>query len=75
MPFLRYVIARINLDNREMTYRFYITEGLKIISENTAAYAGGSVLSKSYFDVLKPQKKETRTAKEVIDHIKKGLSE
>lgn len=46
---------------REQVYRIYVTDALKIL--------GG--LNERYIDVFKPV--ETRTAEEIINHIKAGL--
>ena len=72
---MRYVIGTLNIDGREMAYRFYISEALKIMTANTAAQVGGMHLVKSFSEVLRPQKEETRTPKEIIDNIKNGLNE
>ena len=72
---MRYVIARSTLNAREMAYRFYIAEGVKMIAENTARSVGGMMFSKSFNDIMNPPKEETRTPKDIIDKIKKGLSE
>ena len=65
---MRYVRARIDLDYREMTYRIYVTESLKRLTR----------LNKGYYEFLEeyehPKKVETRTAEEVVDHIKQGLA-
>ena len=60
---------------RDMAYRFYIAEGIRLITENTAKEVQGGYLNKSFNDVIKPTKEEKRTPKEIIDKIKKGLSE
>ena len=70
---MRYVIARFNEQQREMAYRIYITDSLKILSENSSNLAGGSRITTRFADIIKPQKTETRTATEVIDHIRQGL--
>lgn len=52
-----------------MAYHMYVAEGLKAITENTAKY-GGVVLQFSLRDLLLGGVKEdTRTGKEIIDHI------
>jgi len=63
------------MESREMTYRFYISEGIRVLTENSAHLYGGTTLTKSFLEVIKPQKEETRTADEIIDHFKRGLSE
>lgn len=72
---MRYVIGTLNIDGREMAYRFYISEGIRILTENTAAQVAGRQFTSSFSDILKPQKVETRTPEQIIDKIKNGLNE
>jgi hypothetical protein len=58
---MRYVEARYNLYNRDLAYRFYVTDGLKAI--------GG--LNIRFVDLFKPA--ETRTSDEIIGGIKDKL--
>ena len=64
--FLRYVEARINEYNREETYRIFVTESLRFAPQN-------KVLNKSYLELLKPQKIETRSGKEVAEEVAEKL--
>lgn len=54
-------------------YRIYVTDCLKLISQNTAQYAGGSHYSVRYYDLIKKPVVETRTSEEIIDGIKAKL--
>mgnify|MGYP007069908338 CR=1 FL=1 len=60
-----------------MSYRFYLTEGIKMIAENTAHFAGGSAFKMGFYDLLNPQKTkvETRSANDIINNIKQGLGD
>lgn len=58
-------------EQEEKAYRIYITDGIKVLVDNTARIAGGAVLNKRYIDMVEPKEEETRTAKDVIDGIKK----
>ena len=52
----------------------YVGEGIKIISENTANFGGGSSMSVSFYDMLHPvDKKKQKTAQEVIEHLRSKL--
>lgn len=64
---MRYVKARLEIEYRELTYRIYVTETLKHLARLNIGYS--ELLER----VSTPQKVETRTAEEVIDHIKQGL--
>jgi len=54
-----------------MIYRIYVTEGLRMIAENTSKYAGGSYMEKKYYDIVSKQNEpeDTRTASEIIEDI------
>lgn len=52
-----------------------MTDTLRLIGENTAKYGGGSYLKKRWFDIINPKPEETRTADEIIEHMKKKLEE
>lgn len=58
--------ARINEYNREETYRIFVTESLRFAPQD-------KVLNKSYVELLKPQKIETRTGKEVAEEVAEKL--
>lgn len=73
---MRYVLARFEQEQREEAYRIYISDGLRFISENTTHSAfecGGKYLNLRYYDLIYPAKQDTRTAEDIIDHIKQGL--
>ena len=44
-----------------------------MLTKSVANFGGGSYMSKSYADILKPQKVETRTADEIIADMKKKM--
>ncbi len=57
-------------------YNAYVTEALKNISENVAKGLGreGAVyMSKSYTELIYPQKEPTETADDIIDRISNKL--
>ena len=70
---MRYVKARKEQKTLEEAYRIYVTDCLKLMSENTARYAGGSNVSVRYYDLIKKPVVETRTSEEIIDGIKAKL--
>lgn len=70
---MRYVKARMQQSILDKTYRIYVTDSLKMISENTSKYAGGSSFSVRYWDVIKKPVNETRTSEEIISGIKDKL--
>lgn len=70
---MRYVFARFNARKAENELNFYITDALRLITENTAKFAGGSYIQVRYADIIKPKPVETRTAKEIIADLSKKL--
>ena len=59
----------------EKQYRYYLTDCLKLIAENTAKYAGGSYISNRYKDIVDPQPIMEKTGDEIAAEIimKAGL--
>lgn len=53
----------------------YVSDALHVIAENTAKYVNGSYLNTRFVDIIRPRKEETRTADEIIEHMKKKLRE
>lgn len=73
--FAKYLAAKCAKKNRETAYRTYLTDALRVIGENTSKYGGGSYLEARWADMALPKKEETRTAGEIIEHMKKRLEE
>ena len=68
--FLRYVISKYKEQQKEMAYRIYVTECLRIMTANTAKQSGGSYINKPFADVIGNSKpKDERTADEIIADI------
>lgn len=59
----------------EKKYRYYLTDCLKLITENTAKYVGGSYISNRYKDIVDPQPIIEKTGDEIAAEIimKAGL--
>lgn len=52
----------------------YVAEGIRICTENTANFGGGSMLTMKFSDILHPEdKKKQKTSKQVITQIKNKL--
>lgn len=68
--FMRYVMARYETDQRELAYRIYVTDALRIISENTAKFSGGDYVRARFADLLRPKPTDNRTHEEVVEHIR-----
>ena len=52
---MRYAIARYKAEQREMAYRIFVTDCLRITTENTAALKkDGAYIGKRYYDIINP---------------------
>lgn len=69
---MRYAVAKARKNAEEKAYRIYVSDTLKMIAENTAR-AGGRYVTARYVDIIHPKPEETRSADEIISHIKKKL--
>lgn len=70
---MRYVIARMKQDTEVMAYRFYISDGIKALTENTSGGEARSTLSQRYYDILNPVTADEEDAKKIINRIVKRL--
>lgn len=59
-------------DLQAETYRVYVTDSLRTISENTARFGGGAVTKLRYYDVIHPNEEDTRTGDEIAADIIAG---
>ena len=67
---MRYVVSKYKEQQKEMAYRIYVTECLRIMTENTAKQSGGSYINKPFAEVIGNNKpKDERTADEIIADI------
>lgn len=72
---MRYMKARAKERRERVVFRAYVSEGVRIAANNIANAFGGSVLSCSLATLMEEPKPETRTAEEVISHMKNKLRE
>jgi hypothetical protein len=75
---LDYYLAKAEQETEGKAYRYYVAEGIKMLTHDVAAVAGGMELSKSLIDIETELKygniqKETRSADEVKDYMKQKL--
>lgn len=64
---MRYVNARADEQSREETYRLFVTESLRMLPQQ-------KYIEKSYIELLKPVKVETRTGEQVADEVAKKFN-
>lgn len=65
--YMRYVNARADEQSREETYRLFVTESLRMLPQQ-------KYIGKSYTELLKPAKVETKTGEQVADEVAKSLN-
>ena len=65
---MRYAIARFNHHQRDLAYRIYVTDCLRIISENTAK-PGDSYITAKFSDIINPKPVDNRTGEEIAADI------
>ena len=66
---MRYAMARFNQHQRDLAYRIYVTDCLRIISENTAKMGGGSYIAAKFSDIINPKLAGNRTGEEIAADI------
>lgn len=54
-------------------WRLFVAEGVRMISESTAKYAGGAYMTAKWADIVNPKPVETRTPGDVKNHMLKKL--
>ena len=66
---MRYVTTRYQSQQRDLIYRIYVTNCLRIMTENTAKQAGGNYMTAEYMDLIHPKKKDNRTGNEIAADV------
>lgn len=66
---MRYAIARYQSQQRDLAYRIYVSDCLRIISENTAKIGGGSYITAKLSDIINPKPADNRTGEEIAADI------
>ena len=66
---MRYAMARFNQHRRDLAYRIYVTDCLRIISENTAKMGGGSYITAKFADIINTKPADNRTGEEIAADI------
>ena len=66
---MRYAMARYQSQQRDLAYRIYVTDCLRIISENTAKMVGGSYITAKFADIINTNPVDDRTGEEIAADI------
>jgi hypothetical protein len=67
-------VAFIKKEQEEQIFRSYITDALKILTENTAKMYGGASLTMRYADIIDRKKPDNRTQEDIINGLKRKLT-
>ena len=62
-------MARYQSQQRDLAYRIYVADCLRIISENTAKMGGGSYITAKLSDIINPKPADNRTGEEIAADI------
>ena len=66
---MRYAMARYQSQQRDLAYRIYVAECLRIISENTAKMGGGPYITAKFEDIINPKPVDNRAGEEIAADI------
>ena len=66
-------ISLFQKEQEEKAVKIYYAECLRVISENTAKFGGGSYIQAKLQDILDPKPVDNRTADDIIESIRKKL--
>ena len=66
---MRYAIARYQSQQRDLAYRIYVTDCLRMVTENAAKMSQGAYTAARFYDVINPKHVEKQTGEEIAADI------
>lgn len=66
---MRYATARFNQHQRDLAYRIYVTDCLRMATENTAKMSQGSYTAARFYDIINPKPVDNRNVEEIAADI------
>ena len=66
---MRYATARFNQHQRDLAYRIYVTDCLRMAAENTAKMSRGSYTTVRFYDFINPKPVDNRSGNEIAADI------
>lgn len=66
---MRYATARFNQHQRDLAYRIYVTDCLRMATENTAKMSQGSYIAARFYDIINPKPVDNRSGNEIAADI------
>ena len=71
---MRYCLAKREEYLTSKAYRIYMTDAVRILTENTARAFQGKYLEERWIDRVSPRKEDNRTAEDIKQHMLEGLN-
>ena len=70
---MRYAMARYQSQQRDLAYRIYVTDCLRMVAENTAKMSQGAYTAARFYDIINPKPVDNRSGNEIAaDTIKRA---
>ena len=66
---MRYATARFNQHQRDLAYRIYVTDCLRMATENTAKLSQGTYTAARFYDIINQKPIVNRTGEEIAADI------
>ena len=66
---MRYAMARFNQHQRDLAYRIYVADCLRMTTENTAKMSQGSYTAARFYDIINPKPVDDRSGNEIAADI------
>ena len=66
---MRYAIARFNQHQRDLAYRIYVTDCLRMVTENAAKLSKGTYTEARFYDIINQKPVVNRTGEEIAADI------
>ena len=66
---MRYAIARFNQNQRDFAYRIYVSDSIRILTENTAKLVSGNYVTIRFVDMIKQKNSENKTGEEIFAEV------
>ena len=66
---MRYATARFNQHQRDLAYRIYVTDFLRMATENTAKMSQGAYTAARFYDIINPKPVDNRSGNEIAADI------
>ena len=66
---MRYATARFNQHQRDLAYRIYVTDCLRMVTENTAKMSQGAYTAARFYDIINPKQVDNRSGNEIAADI------